>query len=206
LLSEKNKNIAIILLLIIFFFITNDSMFSQGKNEPTIWGSFGVGSGFYDFSDSDVGFQFTCSLNYENGNNNFSLSYLEAHEFVLFRKPYELMKSIEFKYGKSKIFSLRGLLLPFPFLLLLKHNFNYSVIGKFGVSLNNYRYRVDIIESYFISSTYDQRYKNGFGFPLEIELREEFADWIGMGILFYYNINTIKNFFGAGINFQFGDF
>ncbi|MCK7521986.1 MAG: hypothetical protein MZV64_32040 [Ignavibacteriales bacterium] len=95
-----------------------------------------MGIGFIKFSDSDVGLNLSLSLNYEIQNNNFNFSFLNSSELELFNHPNEYNKSYAVKYGRSLDFSMRGLILPFPFLLFLKKDFDYSLIGRIGVSYN----------------------------------------------------------------------
>jgi hypothetical protein len=196
------KNIIVVSL----FFLFNCFSFGQDQIRSSFWGEVGTGVSFMKLSSASAGINIFASLNYESQNNNFSLSYLRSSEFSFFAHPKEFVKSYELKYGRSIDFSMKGLVFPFPFLLIIKKEFNYSLIGKIGISYNEARERNNLIKSEIFNSSYDSKLISGIGLPIEIELREEITDFIGMGLAVYTNFNKVKNYSGINFNITVGQF
>jgi len=187
-------------------FLLNCLLFAQEQTTHSFWAEVGTGVNFLEFTDSHNGFNLYGSLNYEIENNNFSLSYLHSSEFSMFVRPEEYIESIELKYGRSIHFSMRGLGFPIPFLLIINRNFDYSLVGKVGISYNESRKRTALLANESFDSSYNSKITNGFGLPVEIELREQITSFIGMGFSFYANFNEVKNFSGVNFNIHLGKF
>ncbi|MDP2303230.1 MAG: hypothetical protein Q8N03_12495 [Ignavibacteria bacterium] len=194
------------LLLFTLLILSNRFSFAQEEINSSFWGQFGTGISFMKLSDTDVGFNLLASLNYEIQNNNFSISYLRSNEFSMFTHPEEYIKSIELKYGRSIDFTIRGLIFPFPFLLFINKDFNYSLIVKAGISYNEGRERTLLIKYELLDHSYASKVKTGFGFPIEIEVREEITNFVGMGFSVYANFNEVKNYSGLNFNLYVGKF
>ncbi|MBU2508353.1 MAG: hypothetical protein KJ799_16775 [Bacteroidetes bacterium] len=177
-------------------------LFSQDENIHSFWGQVGVGMSYVKLSDSDVGFNLLASVSYEIQNNNFSFTYFRSHEWSFFTRPEEYIKSYEVKYGRSIDFSMRGLLFPFPLLLFVKKDFDYSIVGKIGLSYNEGLKRTTLIEG----NNYSSKFVSGIGLPIEIEIREEITSYLGMGLSVHTNFNKVKNYSGVNINFYVGYF
>jgi len=138
------------------------------------------------------GLIYQLQLNYEVNNNNFSLSFLHSGKFALF-DPQEYIRSFDF--------SMRGLMFPFPFKLIIKKDFYYSLIGKIGISYNESRVRTELLKDDFFDNRYDSKLNTGFGLPIEIELREEITSFFGLDISFFANFNGIKNYSGFNLKY-----
>jgi hypothetical protein len=186
--------------------LANGFTFAQDENKSSFWGQVGTGMSFMKLSDSNAGFNFLASLNYEIKNNNFSISYLRSSEFSMFTHPEEYVKSIELKYGRSIDFTIRGLIFPFPFLLIIKKDFDYSFIGKIGVSYNESLQRTILLNDEFFDDRYDSKIITGLGLPIEIEIREEITSFVGLGLSVYTNYNKVKNYSGFNFNLYVGQF
>ena len=185
---------------LILVFLLNSFSLAQDEIKNSFWVQIGTGMSFMKLSDADAGLNFLASLNYETQNNNFSFSYLRSSEFALFVNPGEYINSFELKYGRSIDFSTRGLIFPFPFLLIIKKDFNYSLIGKLGISYNELRKRTRLVNSESFNNSYDSKIFTGFGLPIEIEIREEITSLIGLGLSVYTNFNKVKKY--SGFNFS----
>ncbi|MBU1678417.1 MAG: hypothetical protein KKD86_06115 [Bacteroidetes bacterium] len=185
---------------IILFILYSTLVLAQEQNGDSYWISTGLGVNFLKLSDSDVGFNFAMTANYEIHNNVISYSYMRSSEFVFFNHPGEYIKSHEILYGRSFDFSMEGLLIPFPFLIFLKKEFNYSVIGKIGISYNERLKRTELENDDFFDNSYNSILLSGMGFPIMIEIREDLTDYLGMGLSFYTNFNNATNY--SGINFH----
>jgi len=192
-------------LIVILFLLSNQS-FSQDHLSNSFWGQVGTGINFMKLQNTNSGFNLSASFNYEVNNNNFSISFLHSSEFSLFTHPEEYIKSIELKYGRSIDFSMRGLIFPFPFLLIIKRKFDYSLIGKIGISYNESRERTLLLEDDFFDNRYNSKNKYGLGLPIEIELREEITNFLGMGVSLYTNFNEVKNYSGFNFSLYVGQF
>jgi hypothetical protein len=191
---------------LIIILLINCFTFAQDQINHSFWAEIGTGVSFIKLSDDDAGFNYFGSLNYEINNNNFSLSYLNSREFLSFNHPEEYIKSFELKYGRSIDFSMRGLIFPFPLLLILKKDFDYSLIGKIGISYNEGLKRTVLLRDELFNNNYDSKITTGFGLPIEIELREEITSFIGMGLSLYVNFNKVKNYSGFNFNIYIGQF
>ena len=102
---------------------------------------------------------------------------------------------------------MRGMLFPiFPFLLIIKKDFNYSLIGRIGISYNEGLERTELLSDESFNDRYDSKLIRGFGVPLEIELREEITGFLGMGMSIYANINKVKNYTGVNFSVYVGRF
>ncbi|HPI37736.1 MAG TPA: hypothetical protein PK397_07315 [Ignavibacteriaceae bacterium] len=191
---------------VIIFVLLSVLSYTQTQYNHSIWGGAGVGVGYMKSSNSNSCINLSASLNYKTGNNNFSISYLDSRELLSFDNPTEYVKSVELKYGRSIDFTIRGLLLPFPFLLIVDKDFNYSIIGKIGLSYNEGRERTTLFKDESFGNRYDSRIITGFGLPVEIELREEITSFLGMGLSFYLNSNRVKTLAGVNLNLYTGRF
>lgn len=191
---------------IIIFILLNSLSFAQDEVRTSFWGQVGTGISFMKLSDADAGFNLSTSLNYEIQNNNISISYLHSSEFSMSKHPEEYVKSIELKYGRSIDFSMRGLIFPFPFLLIIRKDFDYSLVGKIGVSYNEGRERTKLLKDEFFDDRYDSKVTNGFGLPIEIEIRENITNFLGMGLSVYANFNKVRNYTGFNFNLYAGQF
>jgi hypothetical protein len=194
------------IIVVSLFFLLNCFSFGQDQIKSSFWAEVGTGVSFVKLSAARAGINIFASLNYESQNNNYSLSYLRSSEITLFTHPDEFVKSYELKYGRSIDFSMKGLLLPFPFLLIIKKEFNYSLIGKIGISYNEARERTNLIKSEICNNSYNSKLISGIGLPIEIELREEITDFIGMSLAAYANFNKVKNYSGINFNISVGKF
>ena len=191
---------------LIVVFLLNSFSFAQDEIKNSFWGQVGTGVSFMNLTDANAGFNLLASLNYEIQNNNFSISYLRSSEFSMFTHPGEYVKSIELKYGRSLDFSMRGLIFPFPFLLIIKKDFNYSLVGKIGISYNESLQRTILLKDELFDNSYASKITTGFGLPIEVEIREEITDFVGMGLSVYTNFNKVKNYSGLNFNIYIGQF
>ncbi|MFA6598147.1 MAG: hypothetical protein WCS69_10520 [Ignavibacteriaceae bacterium] len=192
--------------LLILLILGNTLSIAQYEKKDSFWGQIGYGISFAKYSNSDVGLNILGSINYETQNNNFSFSYVNSGEIALFKDPGEYIKSYELKYGRSIDFSMRGLLFPFPFLLIIKKDFNYSLVGKIGISYNEGLKRTTLIQDDFFDDSYNSKIVSGFGLPVGIEMREEITRYIGMGLSFYTNFNKVKNYSSFNFSLYVGQF
>lgn len=190
---------------VIIYFLLNITMLAQSNSENSFWAQIGGGANFSDFSDSNLGSNLCLSLNYKFQNNVITVSYLNS-EFFSFDNPNESIKSYQLKYGISSDFSMRGLIFPFPLFLLVKKDFNYSIIGRIGLSYNRGIKRTTLITDDFFGDSYNSLYVDGFGLPIEVELKEDITNFLGLGLSVFANINKVSNYIGFSFNLYVGKF
>lgn len=191
---------------IILFICVTFSCVAQDKNNSQFWVQVGTGITFMKLTDTDAGINFAGSLNYEKDNDNFSFSFINSIEWILFSNPEEYIKSYMLQYGRSINFTMRGLFFPLPFFLLLKDQFNYSLVGKMGISYNESIKRTTIRTSQSFSSYYNHELITGFGLPIDVEFREEISSYFGMGLSAFANFNKVRNYSGFNISLHLGQF
>lgn len=192
--------------ILFFIFSINLLLFAEDNDKDIFWVQAGTGIGFTKFSNSSAGIGFLLSLNYENQNHNLSASFMHLDEFEMFDHPGEYIKSYSIKYGRSYDFSMRGCILPFPLLLIINKNFDYSIIGRVGVSYNKWLDRTNLIKNESFSSSYDSEVIHGFGVPIEFEIREEITSYLGLGFMLFTNINKVKTYWGFNFSILIGNF
>ena len=185
------------LFLLLFSILT-----AQDETANSFWAQAGGGVILTDFSHSAGGLTYTASLNYKTNYGIFSFNYLDGGEIL----GGEYLRTFSLQYGKSYDFKMRGLILPLPIFLIIKKDFNYSLIARAGVSYNLWNKRTNIIEHNFLFDKYNYELKKGIGFPLEVELKQDFTSYLGMGIAFYANLSSVKSYTGASLNFYAGSF
>ncbi|MCF8239776.1 MAG: hypothetical protein K9J16_00210 [Melioribacteraceae bacterium] len=101
---------------------------------------------------------------------------------------------------------MRGLIFPFPFLLIVKKDFNYSIIGRIGLSYNKGIKRTTLINEEFFGDSYNSKYVNGFGLPIEVEIKEDITNFLGLGLSVFANFNKVSNYSGFSFNLYIGKF
>lgn len=188
-------------LLSIFIFLVINS-YSQEFDSNTFWLKAGYGFSTAKFSDSEVGLTLNGSFSYKTQNNIFTFSYFNTGEFW----SNEYVETFSLQYGKSYDFSMRGLLFPIPLSLLIKKNFNYSIIGRVGFSYNKWNKKTTLIDHSFLNEKYNYELIKGFGFPIELEIKEDITGFLGMGFSIYTNISGVKGYTGFSINLCLGKF
>lgn len=186
--------------------LLNITILAQTNCKNSFWGQIGSGFNFSNFSDSKLGSNLYLSLNYKFQNDVISFSYLNSNEFFTFDKPNEYIRSYQIKYGKSFDFTMRGLIFPFPFLLIVKKDFNYSIIGRIGLSYNKGIKRTTLINEEFFGDSYNSKYVNGFGLPIEVEIKEDITNFLGLGLSVFANFNKVSNYSGFSFNLYIGKF
>ena len=192
------------LIIVCLFSLLSVVAFPQGENKSSIWINAGTGLSFMQFTDVGTALNFSLALNYDNQNNNVCASYMHAFALELFSSPDEYVNSFEVKYGRSLKFKMRGLLFPmFPFLLLLKKQFEYTITGRVGLSYTNASKWTKIKESEFLDVEYNTELLHSIGLPIEIEIREDVTSDVCFGLVFYTNINKVMNFSGVNFNIYF---
>lgn len=180
---------------------------NQGSAENfSLWANGGYSLGFTNFSDTDFGLGFNGTLTFEKDRNLFSFSYQKLYELALFSYHSETIQSFQLKYGRAKEFKMRGLLLPFPFMLLIKKDFNYKILWRAGIAYNLYQKIPDAeIEGHLINSNKSER--NTFvSIPLEIEFRQDITDFLGLGSGLFINLHDKYPSGGFIFNIYLGKF
>lgn len=100
---------------------------------------------------------------------------------------------------------MRGLLIPFPLLLVVKKELNYSLLGKVGLSYNERLIRKELTADR-VKKTHFTELSQFVGIPLEIELREEITSFFGLGVSVFANINAKLCYSGFNLNLYAGQF
>lgn len=193
--------------IILFFFVTLN-IFTNAQSDSTIsiWGQAGYGFGLSKFSDTDGSFISCLAANIKYDKNIVTLGYVYNGEFLSFENPGEYVKSFQLKYGRSFDFKMKGLIFPFPFLLLIRKDFSYSFIPRIGISYNEGIKRTILIEPQLFNDRWEFRTLNGYGIPIEVELKEDITNYIGLGTVLSANFNKISNNFGIMFNVYIGWF
>ncbi len=205
----------------IFVFIAGIDLYSQDNNSSagnfdsenpgleyiySLWANGGYSVGFANFSDTDIGLGINGTLTFEKDKNLFSFSYQKIYELSLFSDHQETIQSFQLKYGKAKEFRMRGLLFPFPFFLLIKKDFNYNILWRAGFAYNLYQKIPDHENEIKVNTHNTYERKSFFSIPLEIELREDITDFIGIGTGLFINLNNKYSSGGIIFNLYLGKF
>lgn len=194
------------LFLFISICVLNILIYAQSDSTISIWGQAGYGFGLSKFSDTDGSFSSNLAANIKYDKNIITLGYVYNGEFISFESPGEYFKSFQLKYGRSFDFRMKGLIFPFPFLLLIKKEFNYSFIARTGISYNEGIKRTVLIEHHLFNDKWEFETIYGYGVPIEIEMKEDITNYIGMGLVLSANINEVSNNFGIMLNIYAGWF
>ena len=175
------KTIILLMVMSSFYLPANEKDTTVQKNG--YWVGLGVGGNYF-------GPTFCTNLSFTINQNLFSIKYSKSDEFNLsfsgydFEEPYLTLKEFGVLYGRiyRKSFILLSALAGISYLKGINRGRN--------IQYNDY-------ETINIST---------LGFAFEAEVMFEFTNFIGLGILYYGNINKKKTFTGGMLRLKFGWF
>jgi len=183
------KSIIVISLIV---FLSIDS-FSQDNHQYSIWGNFGGGLAFADYSnESGGGF----SVNYGvSGKYDFYMVSVKRHnnmEFS-FKSPQEKLNSTSFLVGLSNnVFKKEN----------NRSIFNINLLA--GISYLEVYQRGKQISFGAFNDEYELNKITAVGFPVEVNAELRFTRYVGLSVTVFSNLNKYNNLFGTSVNLIFG--
>jgi hypothetical protein len=154
---------------------------TTNESKSNYWVGFGIGGNYF-------GPTICANLSYTINQNLITIKYASSEEFQFgvdntnLDKPSIWLKEFGFLYGRC--FRKDILLL--------------SVSA--GISYTNGIIRGQNIQDHY----YEKRNISTFGFPIEAEAMFEVSDYVGVGLLFFVNLNKEKNFNGGMLRIKVG--
>ncbi|MDY0083561.1 MAG: hypothetical protein RBR74_10295 [Ignavibacteriaceae bacterium] len=183
------KNLLFVSLL---FFLSLEG-FSQNNHQYSIWGNFGGGLAFADYSNEGGG---GFSLNYGiSGKYDFYIASIKRHnnmEFS-FKIPNEKLNSTSFLIGLSNdVFKNEN----------NRSTFNINLLV--GISYLEVYQR----EKQTTSGTFNDKYElnkvTSVGLPIELNAEFRLTSYIGLSATVFSNLNKYNSLLGVSANLIFG--
>ena len=167
--------------------------YSQDNNRFSVWGNFGGGLAFADYSnESGGGF----SVNYGvSGKYDFYIASIKRHnnmEFS-FKSPQEKLNSTSFLVGLSNnVFKKEN----------NRSIFNINLLA--GISYLEVYQRGKQISFGAFNDEYELNKFTAVGFPVELNAELRFTPYVGLSVTVFSNLNKYNNLFGTSVNLIFG--
>ena len=182
----------ILLIFLVSFIFINES-FSQDNNHYSVWGNFGGGLAFADYSnESGGGF----SVNYGvSGKYDFYIASIKRHNNIefSFKSPQEKLNSTSFLVGLSNnVFEKNN----------QRSLFNINLL--IGISYLEVYQRGKQISFGAFNEEYELNKVTAVGFPVELNAELRFTPYVGLSVTVFSNLNKYNNLFGTSVNLIFG--
>lgn len=179
--------------LVSFLFFLSMEGLSQNDHKYSVWGNFGGGLAFADYSNEGGG---GFSLNYGvSGKYDFYIASIKRHnnmEFS-FKIPNEKLNSTSFLIGLSNnVFRNES------------HNNIFSFNLLVGIGYLEIYQRVKQTPSGNFNNEYELNKVTSIGFPIELNAELRFTSYVGLSATVFSNLNKYNSYLGVGINLIFG--
>jgi hypothetical protein len=171
---------------------------TSGSTKECIDLSGGLGA-VQDFAGTVAG-----EVRIQSGNDLVTFQMLYSKEFngILWLElpsPREKVFNIGLLYGKTYSFHLRRMLFPFfPFAIIINKEADYSVSASAGIGMTQSLLRGNLIHKGSIEdhSIFAEDRNYTVGFPVQLEIVQNFSSQIGYVHRLYANFNNRRNSWG----------
>lgn len=180
---------------------------SNGRDNISFWGGYGIGLSFVDRGYKCNSFQYNVGLRSNNRSlkiiviNNIESIFKELFNSPPYSRPNESLNTQSFLLGftfniiKTEVVALNDENKEVNFTL-------YSGLSLYqGIIRGN-----EVVDTRVNEVLYNKIERSGIGFPLELELEWRFNNYCGVTVNYHMEINSLKNIYAIQSNFIVGYF